>query len=237
MEDRPKRIKGELLPFDAQDMEPLLAELVRHDFILRYRVDGVPYIQILRFVAHQAPHYSEKPSVIPAPDFRELTPDHEASIPGNSAHDEASTPGELRKVVPIKRGSQPPDSLIPDSQNVDSRALADKPPKKAGNRRIQLPDDFTPDVTGLLKASNAGIPMPHELEKFKDYHRAKGNTMADWQAAWRTWVGNAVDYAKRNGKGKGNGFTNARDESRKRTVRGLTGYDPDAIEGVSTRTR
>lgn len=30
-----------------------------------------------------------------------------------------------------------------------------------------------------------------ELQKFSDYHRAKGSVMADWQAAWRTWVGNA----------------------------------------------
>ena len=36
-------------------------------------------------------------------------------------------------------------------------------------------------------------------------------------------------------KGKVNGYHNERDESRKRTIRELTGYDPDAIKGVSTR--
>lgn len=29
-----------------------------------------------------------------------------------------------------------------------------------------------------------------QFEKFKNHHIAKGNLMADWPAAWRTWVGN-----------------------------------------------
>jgi hypothetical protein len=29
-----------------------------------------------------------------------------------------------------------------------------------------------------------------QFEKFKNHHIAKGNLMADWSAAWRTWVGN-----------------------------------------------
>ena len=34
MEDRPKRIKGELLPYDSIDVDPLLEELARWGFIL-----------------------------------------------------------------------------------------------------------------------------------------------------------------------------------------------------------
>ena len=98
LEDRPKRIKGELLPYDAQDMEPLLKELAARKFILRYEVVGVRYIQILTFHLHQSPHYSEKPSVIPPPD--------------SGSH------------APLKRGSKPPDSLIPDSLIPDSRSKA-----------------------------------------------------------------------------------------------------------------
>ena len=28
-----------------------------------------------------------------------------------------------------------------------------------------------------------------------DYHQSKGSVMADWQAAWRTWVGNAIRFS------------------------------------------
>src|SRR5688572_30178162 len=62
LEDRPKRIKGELLPFDSQDAEPLLRELEARGFIQRYQKEGGSYIQILKFKEHQTPHYSEKAS-------------------------------------------------------------------------------------------------------------------------------------------------------------------------------
>ena len=109
LEDRPKRIKGELLPFDSEDVEPLLRELEGRGFILRYRIDGASYIQISKFSQHQAPHYSEKPSAIKPPTLPELLPDDEQRKPENS-----------RKATIIKRVSQPPDSLIPDSLIPDS---------------------------------------------------------------------------------------------------------------------
>lgn len=108
LEDRPKRIKGELLPFDSAEVEPLLAELSARGFIHRYSVKGVAYIQVLKFAEHQSPHYSEKESLIPAP------------FPESGADDAIDIPESSGKVVAIKRGSQPSDSLIPDSLIPDS---------------------------------------------------------------------------------------------------------------------
>lgn len=65
LEDRPRRIKGEIFPFDAFDVDPLLDELARWNFIRRYVVAGVRYIQVLRFLDHQSPHGTEKDSEIP----------------------------------------------------------------------------------------------------------------------------------------------------------------------------
>jgi uncharacterized protein YdaU (DUF1376 family) len=61
----------------------------------------------------------------------------------------------------------------------------------APKRRKQLPDDFYPDATGLNAAGQKGVDVAVELQKFRDYHASKGSVMLDWQAAWRTWVGNA----------------------------------------------
>lgn len=36
-----------------------------------------------------------------------------------------------------------------------------------------------------------------ETEKFRDHWLAKGEAMADWAAAWRKWLRNAVDFAVR----------------------------------------
>lgn len=68
LEYRPKRIKGELLPYDNEDVQPLLQELERFGFILIYEAQGAKYIQIIKFRTHQNPHYKEAPSTIPAPD-------------------------------------------------------------------------------------------------------------------------------------------------------------------------
>jgi len=67
LEDRPRRIKGELFPFDSIEVEPLLAELERWKFIIRYEIDGRRLIQIRMFLKHQRPHRREQASVIPAP--------------------------------------------------------------------------------------------------------------------------------------------------------------------------
>lgn len=67
LEDRPKKIKGELLPYDTQAIEPLLQELHERKFILRYELNGARYIQILKFKKHQSPHFKEAPSTLPPP--------------------------------------------------------------------------------------------------------------------------------------------------------------------------
>ncbi len=65
LEDRAKKIKGEIFPFDSIEVEPLLCELAKWRFIKRYVVNGVAYIQIVNFLKHQAPHGTEKDSEIP----------------------------------------------------------------------------------------------------------------------------------------------------------------------------
>jgi hypothetical protein len=74
LEDRPKRIKVESLPFDSADTNKLLDLLAAgaDPFIVRYAVNGVRYIQILNFSKHQHPHPRELPSIIP--EYVEATP-------------------------------------------------------------------------------------------------------------------------------------------------------------------
>lgn len=69
LEDRPARIKVETIPYDNCDVDELLNELAKRDFIRRYEVDGVRYIQVTNFSKHQNPHRNERQSEIPAPDL------------------------------------------------------------------------------------------------------------------------------------------------------------------------
>ncbi|WP_198320783.1 HNH endonuclease [Azohydromonas aeria] len=67
LEDRPKRIKAELFAFDSIDAEPLLAELERFGFVLRYQVKDMRLIQVVNFAKHQNPHHREPASEFPPP--------------------------------------------------------------------------------------------------------------------------------------------------------------------------
>ena len=66
LEDRPKRIKAEVLPFDNADVDALLGQLEQQGFITRYTVAGYKLIQISAFLKHQSPHPREVASRLPA---------------------------------------------------------------------------------------------------------------------------------------------------------------------------
>lgn len=68
LEDRPLRIKAEILPFDNCDTEALLAILDENGFIKRYKVGNDKFIEITKFYLHQHPHMKEPESVIPSPE-------------------------------------------------------------------------------------------------------------------------------------------------------------------------
>jgi hypothetical protein len=67
LEDRPRRIKAALFPYDDLDVDGLLTGLADEGFIVRYTADGAEYIAVLNFSKHQHPKSDEWPSVIPAP--------------------------------------------------------------------------------------------------------------------------------------------------------------------------
>lgn len=74
------------------------------------------------------------------------------------------------------------------------------PKVKPESRATRLPADWTLTDAHFQAASKRGFDSARaeaEGEKFADYHRAKGTRMLDWLAAWRTWLGNAVEFDKR----------------------------------------
>jgi hypothetical protein len=88
LEDRPRRIKTAILPYDDCDMNGLLQELHEHGFILRYEVDGQPLIQVSKFLDHQRIHPNEKSNEFPAP-------------PGESTEFQGIPGNEMTKCLPI----------------------------------------------------------------------------------------------------------------------------------------
>lgn len=72
LEDRPKRLKVEIFPYDDVDIEKSLKLLEKPknssllSFIQRYDIEGQKYIQIINWHKHQKPHHTEADSKIPA---------------------------------------------------------------------------------------------------------------------------------------------------------------------------
>lgn len=66
-EERQRKIKAEVFPYDNFSMEKLLTQLADKNFIQRYSVSGQNYIQIVNFSKHQNCHVKEVPSTIPTP--------------------------------------------------------------------------------------------------------------------------------------------------------------------------
>lgn len=56
LEDRPRRIKAEIFPYDSDpEITGALASLFSLGFIDRYQADGQAVIQVINFVKHQNP--------------------------------------------------------------------------------------------------------------------------------------------------------------------------------------
>jgi hypothetical protein len=191
LEDRPKRIKGELFAFDTIDVEPLLKELERFKFIVRYETDGMKAIQISEFARHQSPHYSEIASVIKPP----------------------SPPESTEKEPVIKEGPQPPDSLIPDSLIPEAKTVAPAAPKRpppafdgkngeALNGKAivsiaaswELPEQWGRDAEALgFKPTE----VLNEAEKFRQYFVSGGGAgkrrkVTGWRQSWSNWLSKAA---------------------------------------------
>ncbi|SEB96304.1 DUF1376 domain-containing protein [Bradyrhizobium erythrophlei] len=85
------------------------------------------------------------------------------------------------------------DQQLPLGQVAPAKRQATK---RRPNARTAIDPNWHLPEEGREYARKRGWPerqIDLQFEKFKNFHAAKGNLMADWLAAWRTWVGNDYD--------------------------------------------
>lgn len=102
------------------------------------------------------------------------------------------------------------------------------PPKKPVKRATQLPDGWLPSDRNIQDAISKQFStedISHEADQFRDYHLAKGSTYKDWNAAWRTWLGNARKFAGNRSQGQRNGSSRGHIISDAVREAGLRGFD------------
>jgi uncharacterized protein YdaU (DUF1376 family) len=98
---------------------------------------------------------------------------------------------------------------------------AAKPPMP--KRGAQLSPDFYPNETGIAYAETKRVAIAIELESFRNWHSAKGSTMKDWQAAWRTWCDKVVEFGRANGARASPNRPETLHDKRARAMEELTG--------------
>lgn len=96
--------------------------------------------------------------------------------------------------------SQPVTHIISEQSRADHMS----PPVGQGasqartgktKRKSCIPDGWQPRPLERSKAVASGLDCDAEAEHFRDHHKAKGEPMADWDAAFRTWLKNAVRFS------------------------------------------
>lgn len=72
---------------------------------------------------------------------------------------------------------------------------ADEPTKR--RRACSIPPDWVPSDRNISDARDRQFSdqeIQHEAQRFRDYHLAHGTAFKDWDAGWRTWLGNARKF-------------------------------------------
>jgi hypothetical protein len=123
MEDRPKRLKARIFPFDDVDMDSILTALAREGFIVRYEIGGKPFLAVKQtsWVKHQRPRQDEPESVLPEPLAETVTLPLRRSddpVPPERLGKEGKGEGERKGT---EDSSEPPDG---DSEPVDDPPVA-----------------------------------------------------------------------------------------------------------------
>ena len=206
LEDRPKRIKVEALPYDDCDAESLLSELAERGFVLRYARGGRHYIQVVNFAKHQNPHTREPDSEIPEPDGSNDGTGQ--GPPGRNDEPGASTvPGTTGGNAGTVPAGRIPDSgfPLPDSPSRIPDPGEESPPAgEPAPRATRIPDGFPTDAELAWCAKNRpDLDAKFVAAKFRDYWigvpGAKGRKL-DWPATWRNFARD--EYPRKNRAGR-----------------------------------
>lgn len=180
LEDRPLRIKAEIFPYrEKLDVNRYLTVIQRLGFILRYKVDNIPYILIPAFKKHQHVHNTEKPSEIPNPKPEDIN--NKELIENN---------GELTVKPPLNNGYKPSDILNTDILNTDILKSERLNTDRLKNKKFVPPT--LEEIKEYIQKNNYHVKAETFYKYFTEgnWIDSKGNKVMNWKLKIITWEGN-----------------------------------------------
>lgn len=232
LEDRPRRLRAEVLPYDDADGETLVAELAAHGFVERYEVNGLRVLQIVNFRSYQDPHPREATSILP---------DRDGNLPSQTQGEPKANLGQT-----LGEPGEEPSPASPSSPSSPSHSLGEDHAADAGEPLSLLPEKPASPLVTFLRASFPDIRDPWACEDAwaKAYPAVDLLAEAMRALAWETsnprnrkanharflntWFGRSQDDASKRGTapprrtmgepGKGSDFDEAPTWGRKHAI-------------------
>lgn len=92
--------------------------------------------------------------------------------------------------------ASPEQADLFDASGANQPTAVPSKSKGAGKRATTAPDSMT--VTDRMRtwaqANAIKVNLESETESFLDHHRAKGTLFKDWEAGWRKWMRNSLQF-------------------------------------------
>lgn len=227
----PKQIKALVFPaddFSLHDILGMIDELSTNGLISIYEVENKKYFYVIGW-KHQRIDRPQEPRC-PAPFV-----DHSSNDRGPLAT-EGIREGKGRDQEP-SHPSGARHGRESDAENLGATAPQSRRTKPTRAKvRSQIAENAQPDERQRADAREAGLTAElfrTEWRKFRDHHQAKGSLMADWAAAWRTWLGNVHGFQPRAGPAtspKKNPYYAAARQAME-AMNGQTDHDPPEDRG------
>lgn len=190
LEDRPKRIKASVMPYDDHDIEESLERLAEAGFIIRYSSDTKRIIQVTNFEKHQRLTGKEAETESELPAFQCVNRGNNGEAPGKH-------PGSIGETTGKQLGN---NGEAPGGPGREGKG-------KEGNGVCGAPAPALTKVPGKpesieeVRAYFVEIKSTHaEASKFWDHFQSNGwkvggkAPMRDWQAAARNWTRNVPAF-------------------------------------------
>ncbi len=176
LEDRPKRIRAQLHPYDDGDTNAMLQALHDAGFITRYTVDGANLIEIRNFKKHQR-------------------------ITGKEAEADSSLPpipaGNNRETTGKQSGNNGETAIVQEGKGKEGKGREEEGSTEARKRATHAPAPkspcpadltVTPELNAWAIEHGYSENLQQHLDHFRDKAQAKGYQYANWEAAFRNAI-------------------------------------------------
>lgn len=223
-EDRPARIRAEVLPYEEGiDADAMIEHLAQCGFVVRYEVDGKRYGMIPTFDLHQHPHPKEPASVIPPP----------VKGNGETMKGRGETLSGNERDMPRRAGSSFPSGSSdtpPPARTCEERAAALMTALRKA-REVTGEDGATVLAQAMVRGKGAPILNPAVCpEPAQELWRITTERVYGYIAAWE-----ADRKAKPKRKGGSPSWDRPDDSAASLDARAVAWIDAQALMPISSR--